>query len=129
MSDSKENAVTGYIVAVVAMAPFFWLVLGDAYGRFKIVFDPTKSIMSYYLEPYTSAMTGLVCLAAPLLLAYVLRAVVERWVDTAWDLSARGSDWLYVNGKKLAVLAWWQLSNVASTLWKTVSGRFNGHRQ
>ena len=129
MSDSKETAVIGYIAAVIIMAPFFWLTLGDAYGRFMIGFDPGKTIMSYYLQPYTRGMTGLVCLAAPMLLAYLLRATVGRWVEALWDLSAKAGDWLLVNGKQLALYSWRHLTRVARSLRSTVSGKSNGHRQ
>ena len=114
MSNSKETSVIGYIAAVIIMAPFFWLTLGDAYGRFMIGFDPGNTTMSYYLQPYTRGMTGLVCLAAPLLLAYVLRATVGRWMETLWDLSAKAGNWLWVNGR--------QLARVAYSLRRTVAG-------
>lgn len=129
MSDSKETAVIGYIVAVVILATFFWLTLGDAYGRFMIGFDPGKSIMSQYLQPYSRGMTGLVCLTAPMLLAYMLRSVVGRWVDTAWDLSAKAGDWLLVNGKQLAVFSWRHASRAVSKLRKIFPEELNGHKQ
>ena len=129
MSDSKETAVIGYIAAVIIMAPFFWLTLGDAYGRFMIGFDPGNTTMSYFLQPYTRGMTGLVCLAAPLLLAYVLRATVGRWMETLWDLSAKAGNWLWVNGRQLAVYSWRHLARVAYSLRRTVAGKFSGHRQ
>ncbi|MGB5178344.1 MAG: hypothetical protein WBP44_06410 [Gammaproteobacteria bacterium] len=128
MSDSKETTVIGYLVAVVILAAFFWFTLGDAYGRFMIGFDPGNSLMSYHLQPYTRGMTGLVCLAAPLLLGYVLRAVVGRWVDTAWELSARAGDWLLVNGKQLAVYSWRHASRLAGSLRKTVIEKLHGYR-
>jgi len=129
VSDSKETAVIGYIAAVIIMAPFFWLTLGDAYGRFMIGFDPGSTVMSYYLQPYTRGMTGLVCLATPLLLAYLLRATVGRWMETLWDLSAKAGDWLWVNGRHLALYLWRHLTRVAHSLRSAVSGKFNGHRQ
>lgn len=129
MSDSKETAVIGYIAALIIMAPFFWLTLGDAYGRFMIGFDPGNTTMSYYLQPYTRGMTGLVCLAAPMLLAYLLRATVGRWVEALWDLSAKAGEWLLVNGKQLALYWWPHLTRVARSLRSAVSGKFNGHRQ
>ena len=129
MSDSKETAVIGYIAALIIMAPFFWLTLGDAYGRFMIGFDPGNTTMSYYLQPYTRGMTGLVCLAAPMLLAYLLRATVGRWVEALWDLSAKAGEWLLVNGKQLALYWWPHLTRVARLLRSAVSGKFNGHRQ
>lgn len=126
MSDSKETAVIGYIVAVLILATFFWFTLGDAYGRFMIGFDPGKSTMSYYLQPFTRGMTGLVCLAAPMLIGYVLRSVVGRWVESGWDVSARAGDWLLVNGKQLAVYSWQHASRIACSLRKTVIEKFNG---
>jgi len=129
VSDSKETAVIGYIAALIIMAPFFWLTLGDAYGRFMIGFDPGNTTMSYYLQPYTRGMTGLVCLAAPMLLAYLLRATVGRWVEALWDLSAKAGEWLLVNGKQLALYWWPHLTRVARSLRSAVSGKFNGHRQ
>lgn len=129
MSDSKETAVIGYIAAVIIMAPLFWLTLGDAYGRFMIGFDPRNTIMSDYLQPYTHGVTGLVCLTAPLLLAYLLRGTVGRWMETLWDLSAKAGDWLLVNGRQLALYLWRYLARVGCALRRTVSGKFNGHRQ
>ena len=128
MSDSKEIAVIGYIAAVIIMAPFFWLTLGDAYGRFMIEFDPGNTIMSYYLQPYTRGLTGLVCLAAPLLLAYLLRATVGRWVEALWDLSAKAGNCLLVNGKQLVLYLWYHLARLACALRRTLSGKFSGHR-
>ena len=129
MTDRKETAVIGYIAAVIIMAPLFWLTLGDAYGRFMLGFDPRNTLMSDYLQPYTGGMTGLVCLAAPLLLAYVLRGTVGRWMETVWDLSAKAGDWLLINGKQLAVCLWHYLARVACVLRRPVRGKFNGHRQ
>lgn len=129
MSDSKEAAITGYIVAVLVMAALFWLVLGDAYGRFMIAFDPGKSLMSGYLRPYARGLTGLVCLAAPLLLAYFLRGVVGRWVDSTIALSTRFLDWLMPRARKLAAVLWHYGSSAVCSLWKTRSGKRNGHRQ
>ena len=129
MSDSKETAVIGYIAAVIIMAPLFWLTLGDAYGRFMIGFDPRNTIMSDYLQPYTHGVTGLVCLTAPLLLAYLLRGTFGRWMETLWDLSAKAGDWLLVNGKQLVLCSWRHLTRVARSLRSAVSGKFNGHRQ
>jgi hypothetical protein len=129
VSESKETAVIGYFAAVIFMAPFFWLTLGDAYGRFMIGFDPGNTTMSYYLQPYTRGMTGLVCLAAPLLLAYLVRATMGRWVEALWELSAKVGDWLLVNGKLLALYLWRNLTRVACSLRRNVSGKFSGRRQ
>lgn len=88
MSQRNATTVTGYVVATIAMIPFFWLTTDDAYGRFMLDFDPAASFVSYYLEPYSRHFTGLVCLAAPLLLAYPLRHMVASWVDSAWSVGA-----------------------------------------
>jgi len=126
MTDSRESAWPGYLAAVILMAPFFWLVQGDAYGRFWIAFDPGNSIISGYLQYYTRGVTGLVCLAVPLLLAYLLRRVVGNWMDTAWELSARAGIWLLAKGRRLAEISWPHLSRAACTLWKVVTGKLDG---
>jgi hypothetical protein len=38
LSQRYATTTTGYIVAAVVLVPFFWLTLGDAYGRFMITF-------------------------------------------------------------------------------------------
>jgi hypothetical protein len=82
------------------------LTLGDAYGRFMITFDPASSMISYYLEPYTGPATGLVCLAAPMVLAYFLRTIMANIVDSSWEISSNAIDWSLVNGKKWLIIAW-----------------------
>lgn len=106
MSQRYATTTTGYIVAAVVLVPFFWLTLGDAYGRFMITFDPAASMASYYLEPYTGLVTGLVCLAAPMVLAYFLRTIMANIVDSSWEISSNAINWLLVNGKKWSIIAW-----------------------
>ena len=129
MSESKETAVLGYITGVAFLAIFFWLTLGDAYGRFMIALNPGKSIMGDELVYYTKGATGLVCLVAPFLLAYLPRRVIGLWMETAWDYSAEVGIWTLKNGKKLAVFLWQHSSRVTSTLWKIVSEKLDEIRK
>ena len=128
MSDSKDTAVLGYITGVAFLAVFFWLTLGDAYGRFMIGFNPGNSIVSEELEFYTGSATGLVCLAAPFLLAYLPRYVIGLWVESGWEYSTRIGIWTLKNGKKLAVIVWHYSSRAAHSLWETVSGKLDERR-
>ena len=121
MSESKETAVLGYITGVAFLAVFFWFTLGDAYGRFTIAFNPDKSIMGDELVYFTKGATGLVCLVAPFLLAYLPRRVIGLWVETGWEYSARFGIWTLKNGKKLAVYLWCHSSRAAHTLWNALS--------
>ncbi len=109
MAHRNTTTLTGYIVAAGVMIPFFWLTLGDAYGRFSISFDPAGSMASYYLEPYTYHVTGLVCLAAPMLLAYFLKTIAANSVDSARYITANTIDWLQANGRKWLPIAWQKL--------------------
>ena len=129
VSDSKETALLGYIAGVAFLAMFFWFALGDAYGRFMIDLNPGKSIMSFELEYYTGGATGLVCLAAPFLLAYLPRRVIGLWMEAGWDYSAKAGIWTLKNGKKLAVFLWHHASRAVHTLWKTVSGKLDEIRK
>ena len=106
MSHRNTTTLTGSIVAAIALIPVFWLTLGDAYGRFVIAFDPNASFASYYLEPYTRHVTGLVCLAAPIILAYFLKTIMANTVDSALDIFTSAIDWLRVTGKKWLIIAW-----------------------
>jgi fermentation-respiration switch protein FrsA (DUF1100 family) len=106
LSHRNATTTTGYIVAAVVLIPFFWLTLGDAYGRFMIAFDPAASMASYYLDPYTSPVTALVCLAAPMVLAYFLKTIMANIVDSSWEISSNAIDWTLVNGKKWSIIAW-----------------------
>lgn len=126
MSDSNETAVLGYLAGVILLAIFFWLTVGDAYGRYTIAFDPGKSIMSYELEHYTGGATGLVCLVAPFLLAYLPRHVVGQWMEAGWELSARAGLWFLGSGKKLAVFSWHHASRIPRALWEIVSKKLAG---
>ena len=105
MSQRNTTTLTGYIVAAACLVPFFWLTLGDAYGRFMITFDPNSSSASYWLEPYTGHVTGLVCLAAPMVLAYVLKTIMANMLDSAREISSGVIHWLLVNGRNLLALA------------------------
>ena len=129
MSDSKETAVIGYITGVAVLSIFFWFTLGDAYGRFMIVFNPGTSIMSHELVPYTGGATGLVCLVAPFLLACLPRYVIGEWMQTGWEYSARAGLWTLDTGKKLAVSGWRYASGAIRTLRETVSGKLDEHRK
>lgn len=121
MSDSKETALLGYIAGMAFLAIFFWLTLDDAYGRFIIDLNPGNSIMSDELEPYTGGATGLVCLVAPFLLAYLPRRVIGLWMESGWEYLARVGIWALKDGKKLAVYLWRHASRAAHTLWKALS--------
>ena len=129
MSREKDYALTGYITGTVLLAPFFWFTLGDAYGRFMIGFAPGQSIVSEHLVYYTRGATGLVCLAAPFLLAYLPRHLVGRWVEVAYERSARAGLWMLANGKRLAVLLWRRLSDAACSLRNSIHRKFNEHRK
>jgi hypothetical protein len=129
VSDSKETALLGYIAGVAFLSIFFWFTLGDAYGRFMIAINPANSLMSGELEYYTGGATGLVCLVAPFLLAYLPRYVIGEWMLTGWEYSARASLWTLDNGKKLAVSGWRHASGAIRTLWETVSGKLDEHRK
>jgi len=129
VSESKETAVLGYITGVAFLAMFFWLTLGDAYGRFMIAFNPGKSIMGDELVYYTKGATGLVCLVAPFLLAYLPRRVIGLWTETGWEYSARFGLWSLKHGKKLAVFLWYYSSRAANTLWKIVSEKLDEVRK
>jgi hypothetical protein len=129
MTTDKEYALIGYIAGTAVLALFFWFTLGDAYGRFLIVFDPGQSMASGYLVYYTKGATGLVCLAAPLLLAYLPRYVLGRWAEALWDFSARAGLWILANGKRLTIFLWRRMSGLAVTLQDTVSRKINDHRK
>ena len=129
MSDGKETAVLGYIIGVVFLAMFFWLVPGDAYGRFMIGFNPAQSIMGHELRFYTGRATGLVCLVAPFGLAYLPRYVIGQWVEAGWDYSARASLWMLANGKRLAGIIWRRLSDTACVLRDSVHRKIDDDRK
>ena len=129
MSDSKETALLGYIAGMAFLAIFFWLTLDDAYGRFMIDLNPGNSLMSAELEPYTGGATGLVCLAAPFLLAWLPRRVIGLWMESGWEYLSRVGIWALINGKKLAVYLWRHLSRAARALWKAVSEKLDGIRK
>jgi|GEM_PF-2418718 len=123
MTREKDYALVGYITGTAVLTPFFWFTLGDAYGRFMIDFAPGQSMVSEHLVYYTSGATGLVCLAAPFLLAYLPRYVIGHWVEAAYDLSARTGLWVLASGRRLVEISRPQLSRVACTLWNTVAGK------
>ena len=125
MSDSKETALLGYFSGVVFLAIFFWLTLDDAYGRFMIDLNPGNSLMSAELEPYTGSATGLVCLVAPFLLAWLPRRVIGLWVESGWEYLAKAGIWSLKNGKKLAVYLWHRSSRAVHTLWKALSEKLD----
>jgi hypothetical protein len=129
VSDSKETAVLGYIAGVAILAMFFWLTLDDAYGRFMIALNPGNSIMSAELEIFTGGATGLVCLAAPFLLAYLPRRVIGLWVESGWEYSAMFGIWILKKGKKLTVFIWHHLSRVTGAVWKILSEKFDKVRK
>jgi hypothetical protein len=129
VSDSKETAVLGYIAGVAFLAMFFWLTLDDAYGRFMIALNPGNSFMGGELEYFTGRATGLVCLVAPFLLAYLPRRVIGQWVESGWECSTRIGIWTLKNGKKLAVFLWHHSSRVANTVWKIASEKLDEIRK
>jgi len=121
--------VLGYIVGVAFLAMFFWFTLDDAYGRFMIALNPGKSFMGGELEYFTGRATGLVCLVAPFLLAYLPRRVIGLWVESGWEYSTRIGIWTLKNGKKLAVFLWHHSSRAANTLWKIASEKLDEIRK
>jgi len=129
MSREKDYALIGYLTGTALLAPFFWFTLGDAYGRFMIGFAPGQSMVSEHLVYYTRGATGLVCLAAPFLLAYLPRYLVGRWVEVAYELSARAGQWMLANGKHLTILLWRGLSDAACSLRDSVHRMIDGHRK
>ena len=106
MDDTKETGLVGYVVGVVIMIPFFWFTFGDAYGRFSVSFDPANSSIGHEIQPITRAVTGLVCFAMPLLLAYLPRYMIGRYAVAVEHRAGQFSYWALARGKKLAVFAW-----------------------
>ena len=129
MMSDKDSALIGYIAGMVVLIPFFWLTLGDAYGRFMIVFDPANSLASQQLEYYTKGLTGLVSLISPFLLAYLPRYVIGRWVGELYDFSGKFGLWLLRGVHKLTVLIWRKASNAVRILRDAVSRKSNAHRK
>lgn len=127
MSHRNATTTTGYIVAAVVLVPFFWLTLGDAYGRFMITFDPASSLISYHLQPYTGPVTGLVCLAAPMVLAYFLKTIMANLVDSTWEITLDAIDWLLVNSKKWSGIAWQKSRQVLHELTQARPGKSTDH--
>jgi hypothetical protein len=125
MLSDKDSALLGYIAGMVVLIPFFWLTLGDAYGRFMVVFDPANSMVSQQLEYYTKGLTGLVSLVTPFLLAYLPRYVIGRWVGELYDFSGRLGLWLLQNANKLTVLIWRKASNAVRTLSDAICRKMN----
>jgi hypothetical protein len=123
VTDSREKAVIGYLTGIAILSLFFWVTLGDAYGRFMIGLNPGKSMMSDELRFYTGRATGLVCLVAPFVLAYLPRYVIGQWVETGWEYAARAGLWMLANGKRLADIIWPYLSRAACTLWTVVAAK------